>query len=186
MITETEIWENCKMDGFEDLLSISSLGRVKHLRREYKTGNGVVEERIAPVVPNRLGYFRMFKINNRGEGKNIEIHRLVAITFIQNPENKKHVNHINGIKADDRVVNLEWCTASENRLHATRILGHKTNFHTNNYSDIFSKRVRCTTLGIEFKSSREAARELGMDHQTIGRVANGKINHANGLVFQYL
>lgn len=65
----------------------------------------------------RAGYKRVALASN-GKRKNHSIHRLVAIAFIPNPLNKPEVNHIDGIKANNHVSNLEWATRSENILHA--------------------------------------------------------------------
>jgi hypothetical protein len=68
------------------------------------------------------GYAEITITNARGRNKRLIIHRLVAFAFIPNPENKPFVNHINGIKTDNSVENLEWVTQKENMIHAYHVL----------------------------------------------------------------
>lgn len=74
---------------------------------------------LKPILYSR-GYY-MVHLSKNGIVKRHSLHRLIAKYFIPNPCNKPAVNHINGIKTDNRINNLEWCTISENAKHA-----HKT------------------------------------------------------------
>lgn len=65
----------------------------------------------------RSGYLRV-QLYHDGLRVRSFVHRIVAQTFIPNPDNKPHVNHLNGDKTDNRAINLEWCTSSENMRHA--------------------------------------------------------------------
>jgi hypothetical protein len=82
------------------------------------TNGVVVNETTGHIMKGRIknGY-HLICINQ----KYIPIHRLVATAFCENPENKPHVNHINGIKSDNHASNLEWCTHRENMQHAVEI-----------------------------------------------------------------
>jgi len=113
----TEVWK--PISGYEGLYEISNLGRVKSLERTVKNGHGgrVVQETILKICKTNRRYSGVGLSKNR-ELQNLNVHRLVAIAFVSNPENKPMVNHINGVRYDNRADNLEWTTAKENIQHA--------------------------------------------------------------------
>ncbi|WBK39941.1 HNH endonuclease [PinkBerry-associated phage LS06-2018-MD08] len=112
-----EIWKDIK--GYEGYYQISNLGRVKSLERKCKTNNSyrIKKEKILKGGFTTKRYKHVTLLKNKIT-KTYQIHRLVAIAFIENLLNKETVNHKNGIKDDNRVENLEWMTYSENIKHA--------------------------------------------------------------------
>lgn len=93
------------LPGYENLYEISTFGRVSNYRKimkTYKINSGYV----------------CIKLHDTTGRKSFLLHRLVAETFLPNPDNKAEVNHIDGNKSNNRVDNLEWVTSAENKRHA--------------------------------------------------------------------
>jgi hypothetical protein len=119
-----EIWKDVK--GYEGYYQISDFGNIRSLDRYVNTTYGKrIEKGKILKKPISHGYCRI-ALQKNGFIRKIMIHRLVSLAFIENIENKEQVNHINGIKNDNRVENLEWVTQSENELHSYRILNKKS------------------------------------------------------------
>lgn len=112
-----EIWKD--VIDYENSYQVSNLGRVRTKDRLVNTGKSqrMLKSQLLKGDINRYGYvnYRLWKNNKL---KNILGHRLVALHFLDNPLNKKEINHLNGIKCDNKLENLEWATRSENALHA--------------------------------------------------------------------
>lgn len=101
--------------GFEGLYKITQTGRVFSLYRK----------KFKDLYYHYKGYVKIHLSKNQ-RYKTFFVHRLVALTYIPNPENKLFVNHKNGIKHDNRVENLEWVTAKENSRHSFDVLKKRT------------------------------------------------------------
>lgn len=142
---EEEIWKDVK--GYEGIYKISSLGRIA------KMDNGQNAKILRPFLTSR-GYLQTCLVKNTTY-KVYLIHRLVALNFILNPEDKPQVNHINGNKLDNRLENLEWCTAKYNMKHAYDIglvkIGKGENHPMAKFTNLQVKEMRHLFYNKNFK-----------------------------------
>ena len=124
-----EIWKD--INGFEGYYQISNLGNVKSVKRNIESNNRFntmlysVKEKI--LKPSKKRYSGVTLINKDKKYSYPNVHRLVAETFLPNPNNLPEVNHINGNKHDNRVENLEWNTKSDNAKHRHNVLNIQSN-----------------------------------------------------------
>jgi len=132
---------------------------------------------------NGNGYYH-FSLSNNKKVKIITVHRLIAMHFIENIDNKPFINHINGIKTDNRIENLEWCTHRENCNHA-----YKTGLTKNTIIAVKksnSKIVLDINTGIFYNSVKEVADLYGYLPNVLRNKLNNKNKHTNNTNFIYV
>ena len=150
-VKDQEMWKD--IDGFDGTYQVSNLGRVKRI---FKT-------RDCRVLVPWLTYNGYLQID-LGSKMRVLVHRVVAEAFCEMKPGCTQVNHINGIKTDNRAENLEWVTANENCSHSFYVLGNKAR---NN------KFVECIETGEVFVSISEAARQKNINSGVISNCCNG-------------
>lgn len=168
-----EIWKDIK--GYEGLYQVSNTGKIKSLKFNHSN-----KEKIIKGNKENLGYLvvTLYKDGNR---KNFKIHRLVAEAFISNPKSLPQVNHIDGNKQNNRIDNLEWCTAKENTIHA-----HKIGLANDDNKKIKVKQYDLNGNFIRtWDSILEAGENLNIDNSSIVKVCKHKKNQAGGYIWAY-
>lgn len=187
--TESEIWKD--MNEFPDCYEVSNFGRVRSKDREIhylNHGTPCIMHKKGQLLKISLdsdGYPRI-DISVNGKGYGFNVHRLVAQSFIPNPTNKPTVNHIDGIKTNNHVSNLEWATYQEQSDHAIAT-GLRTAQTYVNAGQVTrqqrSIRVKCIETEQEFFSMIDAERDLGLWRGSVSESINhGKSVH--GLHFE--
>lgn len=181
-----EIWKDIK--GYEGRYKVSNLGNVKSLLGK--------KERILKSLNHTEGYYKVI-LYKENIAKNKCIHRLVAEAFIDNPQNKKDINHKDGNKHNNNVSNLEWCTRKENVIHAWKLgLAKVTIRQKENYKRMVKIRTKKMSIQVcqydlmgnyikTWESMNEAGRKLHILPSNICSCCKGKLNKTGGYIWRY-
>lgn len=186
-----EIWKD--VPSFEGFYQASTLGRIQSLERSIIKKDGksnYIKETIRIVTFNKYGYLNV-TLHKISYHKTYSVHRIVANTFIPNPDNKPQINHKDGIKTNNRACNLEWATPKENIHHAWENgLAESSRL---NMSERAKKRIGGLNSkarivvnrdnGVYYDTVTEAAFSIGMIRQRLNKMLSGTLKNTTNLVY---
>lgn len=181
-----EIWRD--IEGREGLYQISTYGNIKRLAKQIIRSNGAIQtfnERLLAKAHDKDGYIQL-SLSHMGVSLKAKAHRVSAAAFIGDIPDDMEVNHINGIKDDNNLVNLEICTKSQNMLHAYRVLGKL------NYGAVVDNNKPVSAYYIKPRKSQKCKPEFGAKFKTfnsiheaakfIGKCPGGIIDSIKGTI----
>lgn len=155
-----EVWEH--IPGYEGLYYVSEFGRIKNSHFIFN-----------PVI-NKDGYYQCC-LRNDGVKRNFVLHRLIALTFIPNPDNYPVVNHLDGNKLNCAKNNLEWATVKMNVNHAIETGIYNPFGENNNNSSISNKMVyEIKRMLLYGESSRKIASVLQVGRSAVQHIKKGR------------
>lgn len=173
------------LKNYENLYEITTAGVVRRIAYDVIRPSNTSYKRLPIILKahyDKDGYLRV-TINNGKQSKMKYVHRLVAETFIPNPNNYEQVNHKNGIKDDNRVENLEWCTRSQNIRHRIDVLG--VTLRNKKGSKEVEQYTSDNILINTFPSAKEAGRQLKLSQGHISEVCRGEHKQYKGFIWKY-
>lgn len=168
MNNQKEIWKD--IPSYEGHYQASTKGNIRSIK------NGIIRNK--SLRNHNAGYLAvdLYKNNNQ---TTFLIHRIIALTFILNNENKREVNHIDGNKKNNNLLNLEWATSSENKQHGIK------NGLINDRKPVAQFDLEGNLLK-EFESIKQAARETECSDARIVGVCKGRRNSTKGYIWKYI
>lgn len=174
-----EIWKD--IPSYEGYYQVSNLGRFRSLPRaiRYKSNGTRNYPGRQLLTETTKDNYQRITLMKEGVKVRYQAHRLIALTFIPNPENKPFINHIDGNKSNNVIQNLEWCTSSENMIHAD-ITGLRD---MSGHQPSNSKKIKCIETGETFPSYGKAVKWLGKSPTSISALRRGVVKC--GKAFNY-
>lgn len=171
-MNQNEIWK--AVVGYEGIYEVSSLGRVRSLDRVVKHPKGGYANLKSKVISQKVrnnGYLEVC-LHSLGITKSLLVHRIVANSFIINIDNKPQINHINAIKDDNRIDNLEWVTDFENQVHKTN---NKLNPFGENHKKSKLKEFEVLSIRESNENNNLIAKKFNVSRRLISSIKNRKI-----------
>lgn len=165
-----EIWR--KIPNISEEYEVSNLGRVRRIGGTYQTtfyGQSITRSKPPKIFALRALSAKGYQRINL-EGRVRQIHRIVALAFLPNPDGLPQINHKDGIKTNNKVENLEWCTNQDNRNHAVANGLHAKGPrpHIRKHGDVVA--IRAHTMRNEGVPIRRIARELGIHPSSMRKI----------------
>lgn len=191
--------------GTNGKYQVSNLGRVKSLSRITNVGiknnkTSKRKERILKLQLSTKKYLQTRLYDENLNAKTVKVHRIVAQTFIPNPDNKPQINHIDGNKLNNCADNLEWCTNNENMKHSwdiglrdrnkvadnMRLIAQKRKYKKGHHTRKVGQYDKNNNLIKIWETQTEASKAVGVTSTSICNVCRGQIKSAGGYIWRYV